>query len=198
MSFSTVPWPERILFGALCVATAAAPMLAHATLHSLPDAPPGRWYDSGVYVSWAFLIYFSWTCLPDLELPPKRRLAAWAAFLALEFAYPAVSWLLEGADRRYLFADIASYFSTCLAVAASVLLFDRGLRLVRGGDAGIVLVLLIISYFLVWPGLVVEWDWWALVELPQGDEVSQLLRGLGVVAGTVGVLRNLRRSSLYA
>lgn len=51
MSISTVPWPERALFVTLCVATAAAPMLAYFTIHELPGAPPGRWFDTGVYVS---------------------------------------------------------------------------------------------------------------------------------------------------
>lgn len=196
MSISTVPWPERALFVTLCVATAAAPMLAYFTIHELPGAPPGRWFDSGVYVSWAFLIYFSWACLPDLDLPGRKRLVAWASFVGLELAYPVMSWVLEGGARQYVFADLASYFSTSLALAVSALIFLKGAAMVREGDRGIIFALLIIAYFVVWPGLAVEWDWWTTVELPHGDVVSQVLRGLGAVAGTTGVLRNLRGSSL--
>ena len=192
----SVSWPERVVFVALCVATAASPMLAHLAIHALPGVGPEPWYDSGIYVSWAFLIYFSWSFLPSLALPAKQRALAWALFFGLELGYPIASWLLEGGDRLHLFADLSSYFSTSLALAAGGLLVWKGAVMLRGGDAFILFPLGFVAFFVVWPGLSVEWDWWAAYELPRGGATSQVLRALGVVAGTTGVLRNMLRSDV--
>jgi hypothetical protein len=198
MSLTTVSWPERIVFVALCVVTSATPVVAHLAIHALPgEALVDRWYDNGVYLSWAFLIYFSWACLPRLSLPARQRAVAWVSFFALELAYPVVSWLLEGGTRLHVYADVASYFSSSLAFAAGGLLLWAGGAMVRKGEWFILLPLAFVAFFVVWPGLSVEWDWWAVVELPHGDVLSQALRGLGVVAGTTGVLRNLLASDVF-
>jgi len=197
MSISSVSWPERIVFGLLCVATAGAPLLAHVAIHSLPGAAEESWFDGGIYVSWAFLIYFSWACLPDLDLPDRKRRLAWAAFLALEVAYPLASWVIEGGSRLHAFADVASYFSTSLALAAGLLLAHRGVLQLRE-EPGLIIPLGFLGFFVVWPGISVEWSWWRQVELPMNDVPSQILRSLGVVAGTSGVYRNLRGSRLFA
>ncbi|MBL8920417.1 MAG: hypothetical protein JNJ54_16255 [Myxococcaceae bacterium] len=182
----------------LCVGVAASPALAYFAVHSLDGAEaPSRWYDGGVYLSWAFLIYFSWACLPSRELPARARLRAWVLFFLLELAYPAVSWLLEGGTRLHVFADVTSYFSTNIALSAGALLTIRGASLLRGGDWGILVPLAFVAFFIVLPGLSVEWDWWQVVELPHGDGLSQGLRAAGVLSGAAGVFRNLRRSSLF-
>lgn len=193
----SISWPERGVFVALCVAIAASPLLAHLAMHALPGVGPEPWYDHGIYVSWAFLIYFSWACLPSLALPTKKRLLAWALFFGLELGYPVASWLLEGGARLHVFADLSSYFSTSLALAAGGLLVWKGGAMVRAGDAGILLPLGFVAFFVVWPGLSVEWDWWVAYELPHGDVTSQVLRALGVLSGTMGVARNLLRSEVF-
>lgn len=193
----SVSLPEQIGYALLCVLTAAAPMVAFVSLHAVPGVPPGRWYDSGVFVSWAFLIYFSWACLPGLDQPPQKRRREWALFVSLELAYPVLSGLLEGDSRLFLLADVFSVFSTSVAGAASLLLVYKGAQLVRAGDAMVLPVLLVVGYVMAWPGLVVEWYWWAVVELPRADALSQALRAAGVVAGTTAVMRNLWNSPLF-
>lgn len=196
MSISSVSWPERLLFVSLCGATAGAPLAGYLLIRALPGAPEGRWFDTGVYLSWAFLIYFSWACLPDLDLPAKKRAVAWVSFGLLEFGYPVASWLFEGGTRAHLFADLASCFSTSLALAAGGFLLWRSAGGLRRGDWGLLLPLAFVGFFIGWPGLAVEWDWWTTVELPSGDVLSQVLRALGVITGTTGVLRNMLASEL--
>ena len=69
--------------------------------------------------------------------------------------------------------------------------------MIRAGDTKVILVLLVVAYFVAWPGLVVEWNWWTVVELPQANALGQVLRVMGLADGTTAVLRNLRRSSLF-
>jgi hypothetical protein len=190
---------ELGVFLLLCLGVAASPALAHVAIHSLDGAEvPPRWYDGGVYLSWAFLSYFSWACLPSRSLPARARLRAWALFFLFELAYPAVSWLLEGGTRLHVFADVTSYFSTNIALSAGALLVLKGTGDVVRGDWGILLPLAFVGFFIVLPGLSVEWAWWEFVELPHGDPLSQGLRAAGVLAGTAGVFRNLHSSSLFS
>jgi len=197
MSLAGVSWPERAVFVVFCVALAASPLLAHLAIHALPGvAPDEPWYDRGIYVSWACLILFSWAWLPRLNLPAKERLGAWLLFIGLELAYPVASWLVEGGDRLHAFADVASCFSTSLALAAGCLLAWRGAAMLWQREFFILGPLAFVAFFVVWPGLSVEWDWWVAWELPHGGPLSQTLRALGVFAGTTGVLRNMLRSDV--
>lgn len=188
-------WLENAVFVLLCVAVAGCTLVAYLVIHTIPGAPSANWYDSGVYVSWAFLIYFSWVTLPRRALPPRKRLAAWALFLLLEIGYPVLSWLLEGGDRAHLFGDLTSYFSSSLALSVGALLTWAGAKMVRR-DVGMIVPLAFVGFFIVWPGLAVEWAWWQAVELQEGP-LSQLLRAAGVMSGAIGIARNLFDGPLF-
>ena len=188
---------EWVVFCLLCVVVAVAPMVAHLLLLSLPNA--GAWLGSvwftGVYLSWAFLIYFSWGFLPPIRAPFRERMRSWAVFWALELAYPVLSWWLEGSSRVYLAADMFSYVSTSVAVAAALLLFRAGV-----GEAleGMVIIALAATFFcILLPGIVGEIAWWQQVALPNGGWTGPVLRAAGVVLGVTGVIRNLRNSEIF-
>jgi hypothetical protein len=190
-------WARWALFLTLCVVVAAAPMVAHLLLKSLPNA--GAWMENrwlnGIYLSWAGLIYFSWAFLPAVDAPWRE----WLTFLGLELAYPAVCWGLAAEDRVYLLADICSYFSTSLAVTVGVILVWAGVRgLMTDGDMVGILVALVFAFFcILLPGVVGEVAWWRQVELPGGGWLSPALRVGGIGLGMAGVLRNIVGAELF-
>ncbi len=198
---SDVGWPEWILFGAFCLLICAAPLAAHLLLLSMPNA--SAWLDSkwlnGVYVSWAFLIYFSWSFLPSMSHSPHERLRAWLTFFALELAYPAFAWGLAAPDRLYLFADVASYFSTSLCLATGLILVWFGLGALRSGNqfGGVLLALVATLFCLLIPALAGEIAWWQQVELAGTGWFNPALRVVGVALGVSGVVRNLANSVLF-
>lgn len=191
---------RRLEWGAfllLCLAVALAPLGAYQLLQALPEAGERPWgpWSGGVYASWAVLIYFSWAFLPPIHAPGPERLHAWAWFLLLEFAYPGIRWVLHPEDGSLLAADTASYASSSVALGAGVALLMAMARGLREPYAWLWMppALAITILLLLIPASTIEIRWWQAGELAQSGWFEPSVRVAGLVAGTAGVLANLRQ-----
>jgi len=81
---------EWVVFCLLCGVVALAPMVAHLLLLALPNA--GGWLGSswlnGIYLSWAFLIYFSLAFLPGIQETFRERIRGGGWCLWFELGDP--------------------------------------------------------------------------------------------------------------
>ena len=178
-----------VLFVVLCVAVAGAPLAGFLLMKQLPGA--GAWLHSGwvggVYLSWAALIYFSWAFLPSVY----GTWGEWGRFLLLEFVYPAAMWGLGSPEQ--LAADVATYWSTCVAGAAGLVLSTLGLKGLREEPLGAGIGLVVAVYCVLIPGVAGEVAWWQQVELGGTGWWSPAARVAGLALGMTGVARNLRQ-----